>query len=89
MSDEIILVKGALDAREEGTRQEREAVRGAEGEGDVEGASRTNRELSGRIEPRRQEVSFVLVSIVVVTGGTTAQKKAAGRKGGKATARKS
>jgi hypothetical protein len=67
-------------------RQEREAVRGLEGQGDVQGAScqianspnasKNGGKKSGSGGSSKQ-------------GGTTAQHKAAGRKGGKAAAKKS
>ena len=60
--------------------------RGAQGQGHVEGARGEDRQLAGSVQPRRQEVWLGGDSR---QGGTTAQKKAAGRKGGKATARKS
>ena len=49
---------GGSHARQTTERQEREAVREAEGERDVEGARGEDRELAGRIEPRRQGVRF-------------------------------
>jgi hypothetical protein len=77
-----------IHALEERQRQEREAVREAEEEGDVEVPRGADRELAGRLVARRQEVVFLQLPIELQLGGTTAQKKAAGRKGGKATARK-
>jgi len=78
-------LRRSRDARQATKCQEREAVRGLEEDGDVEGArgrianspdaSRHGGEQSGSGGDTRQ-------------GGTTAQKKAAGRKGGKATAQK-
>src|SRR4029453_17230798 len=50
--------KGVARAEQACERQEREAVRGPEGQGDVEGAGREDRELAGRVEPRRQEVGL-------------------------------
>src|SRR5207253_1817719 len=49
-------------------RQEREAVREAEGEGNVEGARGEDRELAGRVEPRRQGVAFVVVAQQLLAG---------------------
>src|SRR5581483_347524 len=49
-------------ARQASERQEREAVRGAEGQGDVEGARGEDRELARRLEPRRQELALRLVA---------------------------
>src|SRR5438132_12754777 len=40
-------------------RQEREAVRSVEGQGNVEGARGEDRELAGRVEPRWEEVRLV------------------------------
>ena len=56
-----------------------------EEEGDVEGAGREDRELARRLEARRKRSGS---GGDPRQGGTTAQKKAAGRKGGKATAAK-
>src|SRR5579884_523122 len=42
------------DAEQERERREREAVREAQGEGHVEGAGGEDRQLPGRLEPRRQ-----------------------------------
>src|SRR2546421_542268 len=42
-------------------RQEREAVREAQGKRDVEGACRADLELARRVEPRREEVRLGLV----------------------------
>jgi general stress protein YciG len=58
-----------------GQREEREAVRSPEEQGHVEGAGRQGGKASGSGGDASQ-------------GGTTAQKKKAGRKGGKATAAK-
>src|SRR5438445_276575 len=55
-------------ARQATERQEREAVREAQGEGDVEGARGEDRELAGRVEPRRQEIAFELVTVELVAG---------------------
>ena len=77
---------GGVHAQQASKRQEREAVRGVEGEGHVEGARRQDRELARLLVARRQEVGSGGDSR---QGGTTAQKKAAGRKGGKAAAKKS
>jgi hypothetical protein len=48
-----------------------------------------DRELAGRLQPRREEVAILELPLERKQGGTTAQKKAAGRKGGKAAAPKS
>src|SRR5439155_25872631 len=49
-------------------RQEREAVREAQGEGDVEGARGEDRQFAGRVEPRRQEVRLLVHTLVVLAG---------------------
>src|SRR5579884_1057138 len=54
-----VLVKGVASAVEARERQEREAVREAQGERHVEGARGEDRELPRRLEPRRQEVRLV------------------------------
>ena len=66
--------------------EEREAVRSPQGQGHVEAARGPDRELGRRFEARRQELRL---RRKLKQGGTTAQKKAAGRKGGKAAAKKS
>src|SRR5687767_11933377 len=48
--------KNRVYAQQTRERQEREAVRGAQGQGYVEGASGEDRELPRRLEPGRQEV---------------------------------
>src|SRR5579862_8689877 len=53
--------KGGSHAWQASERQEREAVREAEGQGDVEGARGEDRELAGRLESRRQEVGLLVV----------------------------
>src|SRR6266516_2814155 len=50
-----------LNADQARERQEREAVREAEGKGDVEGAGGEDRQLARRLEPRRQEVGLFRV----------------------------
>ncbi|HYZ75992.1 MAG TPA: hypothetical protein VE596_01340 [Gaiellaceae bacterium] len=45
-----------LHAEQTSQRQEREAVRRPEEEGHVEGARGEDRQLAGRLEPRREEV---------------------------------
>src|SRR6266516_772282 len=50
--------QGGSHARQATERQEREAVREAEGEGDVEGARGEDRQLARRVEPRRQGVGL-------------------------------
>jgi carboxylate-amine ligase len=49
-------VEGEADARQAAQREEREAVRGIEGQGHVEGAGGAHRELSGGIAPGWGEV---------------------------------
>jgi hypothetical protein len=49
----------APHAQQESERQEREAVRGSEGQGDVEGAGGEDRQLARRFEPRWEEVPFL------------------------------
>src|SRR3954452_8662346 len=48
-----------LHAQQEQQRQEREAVRGAEGQGHVEGARSEDLELRRLVQPRRQEVRLL------------------------------
>ena len=48
------------NARQGGTREEREAVRGAQGQGNVQGTRREDRELAWFVEPRRQDVAQLL-----------------------------
>src|ERR671931_2126524 len=55
-------------ARKASERQEREAVREAEGEGDVEGAGGEDRQLAGRLEPRWEEVPFVELAEQLLPG---------------------
>jgi CBS domain-containing protein len=55
----FVLAEGVANAVEERECQEREAVREAQGERHVEGARGEDRELSRRLEPRRQEVGLV------------------------------
>src|SRR5262249_28782112 len=47
-------------ARQACKREEREAVRGAQGQGDVEGGGGGDRELARGPEPRRQEVPLLV-----------------------------
>jgi uracil-DNA glycosylase len=49
-------------ARQEGAREEREAVRGTEGEGHVQGKGGSDREFARRLKSRRQEISLVFVA---------------------------
>src|SRR5215218_9965348 len=51
--------KEGVHAGQETECQEREAVREAQGEGDVEGARRADRQFAGCLEPRWQEVRFI------------------------------
>jgi len=60
--------RGGSHADQAGERQEREAVRGAQGQGDVEGASGEDRELAGRIEEGRQELGILTVAPVERVG---------------------
>src|SRR5207248_6915165 len=53
--------KGGSHARQATERQEREAVREAEGEGDVKIACGEDRQLAWRVEPWRQEVRLFVV----------------------------
>jgi hypothetical protein len=55
-------------AEQETQREEREAVREAEGKGDVEGARCANLELAGLVEPGWKEVTFGLVTIQLEPG---------------------
>src|SRR5262245_39169049 len=48
--------RGSADAWQEGERQEREAVRGPEGQGHVQGTGGADRELARRVEPGRKVV---------------------------------
>jgi hypothetical protein len=74
-----------FDALEVGEREEQEAVRGPQGQGDVEVARRQDREFTRRVEARGEEVGY---GRQPQARGTTAQHKAAGRKGGRAAAKK-
>src|SRR6266566_4844346 len=56
------------DAHQTCQREERKAVRGAKGEGDVEGARGEDRELARRLESRREEVALGLIPLVVHPG---------------------
>ena len=56
------------DAEQTRKRQEREAVRSAQGQGHVEGARGEDRQLAGRLEPRRQGVALGLVAFLVESG---------------------
>ena len=56
------------DAHQTCQREERKAVRGAKGEGDVEGARGEDRELARRLESRREEVALGLIPLVVQPG---------------------
>src|SRR4051794_26910531 len=49
--------KELCHARQIGTRQEPQAVRGAQGQGHVEGAGGQDRQLTGRLQARRREVA--------------------------------
>ena len=51
----------------------------------AEGTRREDREIPGRVQPGRQELRL---RRQLQAGRTTAQKKAAGHKGGKAAARR-
>src|SRR5437763_13249691 len=55
-------------AEQERQREEREAVRGAEGEGHVEGAGGEDRQLPRRVEPRREGVPQLELEEQLVTG---------------------
>src|SRR5207253_483604 len=60
---------GGVDAEQERERQERGAVREAQGKGHVEGAGGEDRELARCLESRRQEVRLLeLVPLVLVAG---------------------
>src|ERR1043166_8463654 len=58
--------RGGRDAEQELERQEREAVRSVEGQGHVEGAGSSDRELAGFIQPRRQELRLRLIEVLVL-----------------------
>ncbi|WP_344172578.1 hypothetical protein [Kribbella lupini] len=83
---QTVALRGGCDARQVVEREEREAVRGAEGQGHAKEraakianapkSSEHGGQQSGKGGNSKQ-------------GGTTAQKKKAGSKGGKATASKS
>src|SRR5688500_13674524 len=60
--------RGGFDAEQARERQEREAVRSAEGQGDVQGARREDREFSRRVQPWRQEVARELLPLVLESG---------------------
>src|SRR5213078_1960434 len=55
--------KERCDAQQACERQEREAVREAEGKGDVEGAGGEDLQLAGLVESRRQEVRLQLLAL--------------------------
>ena len=79
---DIVDNEGGGNARRKATeRQEREAVRGPEGEGHVEGAGGQDRQLPGASKHGGKKSGS---GGNAEQGGTTAQHKAAGRKGGKA-----
>ncbi len=61
----------------------------AEGERHVEVARGEDRQLARRLEPGWQKVAFGLVAQQLVAGRHDRPEEAAGRKGGRATARKS
>ena len=62
-------------------RQEREAVRGAEGQGHVEGARGEDRELARRVEPRRQELRLGLVAEQLEAGRHDRPEEGGGTQG--------
>src|SRR3954447_12222325 len=64
-----VVREGGPDAGQELERQEREAVRSAEGQGNVQGARREDLELPGRVEPWREEVGFVVELVQLVEAG--------------------
>ena len=68
-------------ARQERQRQEREAVREAQGQGNVEVARGEDRELARRIEPRRQELRVGLVAQQLVAGRHHRSEKGGGTQG--------
>src|SRR3954470_23230939 len=55
---------GGRHAEQEREREEREAVRGVEGQGHVEGARGEDRELAGRVEPWREELGVLELVLV-------------------------
>ena len=79
--------RGDCRAVEVGQRQEQGPVRSAQGQGHVQTAGRQDRQLAEGVQARRREVAQRVGQSN--QGGTTAQHKAAGRKGGKAAAKKS
>ena len=80
---------GGHDAQQVREREEREAVRSAQGQGDVqERAARIANDPDSSQKGGKASGSGKKKSDSS-QGGTTAQKKKAGRKGGKAAAKKS
>jgi len=67
-TDNVIRKKGGRDAWQVSPRQEREAIRGAEGQGDVERAGGEDRELARRFPPRRRKVAFIILPILIQAG---------------------
>src|SRR3954452_4382841 len=60
--------EGRAHARQERARQEREAVRGAEGQGHVQGAGRKDRQLARRVEPRWEGVAQLELEVQLLAG---------------------
>src|SRR3954454_24379021 len=56
--------KAVTHAGQELEREEREAVRGVEGQGHVEGARGEDRQLAGRVEPWREELGVLELGVV-------------------------
>src|SRR6188474_1627404 len=67
-------------------REKREAIRGPEGQGHVQGACRQDRELSGRVEPGREEVRLGRKSIPRRDDRAEEGRRAEGRQGDRAQA---
>src|SRR3954468_9785669 len=73
--------RGGRDAEQEREREEREAVRGIEGRGDVEGAGGSHCELARRVEPGREELGFGLVVVPGRDDGPEEGGRPQGRQG--------
>src|SRR6188474_2570390 len=67
-------------------REKREAIRSPEGQGHVQGACRQDRELSGRVEPGREEVRLGRKSIPRRDDRAEEGRRAEGRQGDRAQA---
>jgi hypothetical protein len=78
--------RGGQVAPEACEREKREAIRGPDGHGHVQGACRQDRELSGRVEPGREEVGLGQKSIPRRDDRAEEGRRAKGRQGDRAQA---